>query len=70
MPGIVDAGKMVIRVYADVKNLRSIYNGTNDIPQINDLEEFLRGFNMADPLCDFVDAGCGKECSRAKLHGT
>jgi hypothetical protein len=34
-----------------------------------ELDLFARDFNMGHPLCDFVDAGNGKECADAKLKG-
>lgn len=42
--------------------------GIVDKPE--DFARFVRDFNMGDPLCYFVDAGLGKECSDDKLRGT
>jgi hypothetical protein len=30
---------------------------------------FVRGFNMGHPMCDFIDAGDGKEGADSKLKG-
>ena len=31
------------------------------------LDEFIRGFSIGDIMCDYVDAGNGKECSDVKV---
>ena len=69
IPGAVGSLKIVIRLYADILGLHRLYNGSGNVLQIVGLEEFIRGFNMADPLCDFVDAGTGKGCTNIKLNG-
>jgi hypothetical protein len=33
------------------------------------LDPFIRGFNMENVLCDFVNAGNGKECADVKIQG-
>lgn len=61
--------QVVVRVYANLKGLAKVYTDTGitlpDSP--TSIEEFVRGFNMLDPLCDFVDAGNGKECADEKV---
>ncbi|KAL8393864.1 hypothetical protein RB599_006082 [Gaeumannomyces hyphopodioides] len=62
--------QVVVRVYANLKGLAKIYNDTGIIPPGSpptSVDEFVRGFNMLDPLCDFVDAGNGKECADEKV---
>ena len=59
----------VIRVYANIKGLGKAYRDANVLEQPSDIEHFVRGFNMGDPLSDFIDAGSGKECSDEKIRG-
>ena len=58
--------QVVIRVYANVKGLAKTYKEMEIMPKF---DEFIRGFNMGDALCDFIDAGNGKECSDEKVKG-
>lgn len=58
-----------IRVYANVSGLSKTYRDTNIAPVDGTLEAFIQGFNMENGLCDFVDAGNGKECSDMKIRG-
>ncbi|KAL6230452.1 hypothetical protein BDW75DRAFT_234379 [Aspergillus navahoensis] len=46
-----------IRVYANVAGLTKVYRETNILRPDQDLSAFIRGFNMENPLCDFIDAG-------------
>lgn len=39
------------------------------MPDSTSFEDFVRGFNTVHPMCDFVDAGCGKECADEKIKG-
>lgn len=59
-----------IRVYANKKGLASAYSHNKIIGNADDFDMFVRGFNMGHPMCDFVDAGDGKECADSKLKGT
>ncbi|KAK1624355.1 hypothetical protein BDP81DRAFT_437487 [Colletotrichum phormii] len=56
-----------VRVYANVKGLAKTYTEAGIIPHPSVLDEFIRGFNMKNRMCDFVDAGNGKECADEKL---
>lgn len=56
-----------IRVYANKKGLASAYSHNKIIGNADDFDMFVRGFNMGHPMCDFVDAGDGKECADSKL---
>ncbi|KAL4993645.1 hypothetical protein BDV10DRAFT_199437 [Aspergillus recurvatus] len=46
-----------IRVCASVAGLTKIYRETGILRPEQDLSAFIRGFNMENPLCDFIDAG-------------
>lgn len=61
--------KVVVRVYANLRGLAKAYVDTGVLGDRDDLEQFVRGFNMGDQLCDFVDAGNGKECADEKVKG-
>lgn len=39
------------------------------MPDSASFEDFVRGFNTVHPMCDFIDAGCGKECADEKIKG-
>ena len=58
--------QVAIRVYANVKGLAKTYE---DMEILSSLDEFIRGFNMGDVMCDYIDAGNGKECSDEKVKG-
>jgi glutaredoxin-related protein len=58
-----------IQVYANVTGLAKLYADTSIVGSADHLREFIRGFNMEDTLCEFVDAGNGKECSDVKIKG-
>lgn len=60
---------IVIRVYANMKGLGKIYYDAKILEQREQFDRFARAFNMGHPLCDFVDAGNGKECSDDKIRG-
>ncbi|KAI9923969.1 hypothetical protein MW887_007427 [Aspergillus wentii] len=57
-----------IRVYANVNGLGKTYRNAGIISDEETLVSFIQGFNMENGLCDFVDAGGGKECSDVKLR--
>lgn len=60
--------EIVIRVNANVNDLaRKYYANLCLLRQTSDSLAFIRGFNMGHVLCDFIDAGDGKECAGAKL---
>ena len=60
--------QVLIRVYANMKGLAKTYKEMEIVPEVT-FEDFVRGFNMADPLCDYIDAGDGKECADVKVNG-
>lgn len=58
-----------IWVYANVTGLAKTYRDAGIVSSEDVLRSFIQGFNMENPLCDFVDAGNGKECSDMKIRG-
>ncbi|KAL4982433.1 hypothetical protein BDW68DRAFT_192148 [Aspergillus falconensis] len=50
-----------IRVFANVAGLTKVYRETSILRPDQDLSAFIRGFNMENPLCDFIDAGLFSE---------
>jgi hypothetical protein len=52
-----------------VQGLTKAYRDADILRENQDLGAFIQGFNMERTLCDFVDAGNGKECADAKLQG-
>lgn len=60
---------IIVRVYANFKDLGRVYKNVEILPQASDLELFVRGFNKGHPLADCVDIGQGKECSDEKIRG-
>ncbi|KAL3441081.1 hypothetical protein BJX65DRAFT_289306 [Aspergillus insuetus] len=68
-PGASPATSYNIRVFANVLGLTKLYRETNLLRPGEDLSNFIRGFNMESPLCDFIDAGDGKECADVKIKG-
>lgn len=52
-----------------MKGLGKVYVDAKILEQREPFERFARAFNMSHPLCDFIDAGNGKECSDNKIRG-
>ncbi|KAL9102458.1 MAG: hypothetical protein Q9163_002388 [Psora crenata] len=69
VPDIQQNFDVVVYMYANVRGLAKAYGDAKVIQQRDDLERFIRGFNMAHALVNLIDAGNGKECSDAKLRG-
>ncbi|KAK1978457.1 hypothetical protein LZ30DRAFT_728836 [Colletotrichum cereale] len=61
--------QFVVRVFANLKGLAKTYTELGTILDPSVLYEFVRGFNMTNPMCEFVDAGNGKECADEKMKG-
>lgn len=70
IPNLRNDVEVSIRVYANMKGISKLYCDANILDQREQFERFARAFNMSHPLCDFVDAGSGKECSDDKIRGT
>ncbi|KAF4994272.1 hypothetical protein FGRMN_5910 [Fusarium graminum] len=62
--------QVVVRIYANLKNLSKVYQSSGILANSEKMGEFIRGFNMGDPLCDYVDAGNGKECADEKVKAS
>ncbi|WKT53588.1 hypothetical protein QSH57_004150 [Fusarium oxysporum f. sp. vasinfectum] len=62
--------QVIVRVYANLKGLAKTYKDTSILPAPDSLEAFVSGFNMGDTLCDYVDAGNGKECADEKVKAS
>lgn len=61
--------RVVIRVYANLKGVAKAYCDAQVLERQSDLGPFINGFNKEDSLCDFVNAGDGKECADEKMKG-
>ena len=61
--------QVVFHVYANVEGLAKTYKEMEILPDSASLNEFIRGFNMGDVMCNYVDAGDGKECADEKVKG-
>ncbi len=59
---------MIVRVYANVKGLAKAYRESEILSETT-FVDFVRGFNMGNTMCDYIDAGNGKECSDEKVKG-
>ncbi|PYH80430.1 hypothetical protein BO82DRAFT_110901 [Aspergillus uvarum CBS 121591] len=57
-------------VYANLPGLEKVYREARVLSSSETLDPFVRGFNMEDSQCDFIDAGNGKECSDVKIRAT
>lgn len=68
-PSVPHHQQIIIRIYANLKGLAKTYTEMGLLPDPRVLEEFVRGFNMRDAMCDFTDAGNGKECTDEKMKG-
>ncbi|RAK80971.1 uncharacterized protein BO72DRAFT_370106 [Aspergillus fijiensis CBS 313.89] len=57
-------------IYANLPGLEKAYREAKVLSSTETLDPFVRGFNMEDSQCDFIDAGNGKECSDVKIRAT
>jgi hypothetical protein len=57
-----------VRVYANMEGLAKTYKEMEVLSEAT-FDDFVRGFNMGDRLCDYIDAGNGKECADVKVNG-
>ncbi|KAH7303523.1 hypothetical protein B0I35DRAFT_446544 [Stachybotrys elegans] len=69
VPAVAPHLQVVIRVYASVRGLAKTYK-EREILSESVFTEFIRGFNMGNATCDYIDAGDGKECSDKKVEAT
>jgi hypothetical protein len=68
LPNLNDV-EVLVRAYANVEGLKRTYVDNKILEEGAKFDSFVRGFNMGYPLCDYIDAGNGKECSDDKLRG-
>ncbi|KAB5515142.1 hypothetical protein GE09DRAFT_586324 [Coniochaeta sp. 2T2.1] len=59
---------VIIRVYANVRGLSKTYKEHGILSELK-FDEFIRGFNIVYPMCDYIDAGNGKDCADVKVKG-
>ena len=65
----VDNTKIVVRAYADVKNLQATCVKHGKMKMGSSLRLFAQSFNQRQGLFDFVDIGAGKEEADNKIRG-
>ncbi len=62
--------EFVVQIYGNLKGLTKACCDAGIIHQREDLDRFIRGFNMNNALFNIIDAGNGKECSDSKIRGS
>ena len=68
MPHIQRDFDVLIHVYSNLRGLTKAYCDAKILQTREDLDRFIRGFNMGLASANIIDAGNGKECSDAKVH--
>ncbi|KAF2633045.1 hypothetical protein BU25DRAFT_487392 [Macroventuria anomochaeta] len=53
--------RVICRIYANVRGLGDVLVRTGTIKEIEDFEDFVRGFTRAKTMFDFIDVGAGKD---------
>lgn len=61
--------QVIVRIYANMQGLAKTYEEMGILTHSAMFQDFVRGFNMGDTMCDYIDAGNGKECSDEKVKG-
>jgi len=61
--------RVIVRIYADIKSLSDLLVKAKIIDVKSIFEDFVRGFNGAKQLFDFVDAGTSKDAAGDKTIG-
>lgn len=56
-------------MYADVRGLADMLVRLGAIEALKDFDEFVRGFNRAKTMFDFIDVGAGKDRADEKILG-
>ena len=59
---------ILIKIYANINGLTKTYD-EQGIASVDDVAEFLTGFNKVFPLCEFIDAGNAKDGADRKIQG-
>ncbi|EMC98277.1 hypothetical protein BAUCODRAFT_419523 [Baudoinia panamericana UAMH 10762] len=62
--------KVIVRVYANIKDLADVCTKASILTSTVQLEEFARGFTRGKTLFDFVDVGYGKDRADGKVAET
>ena len=68
-PEIPAHTKLVIRVFANISGLAMEYAKQGILSDPGFFIRFVRGFNGANALCDYIDAGSDKEGADTKIKG-
>lgn len=56
-------------MYADVRGHADVLVRLGTIEALEDFDEFVRGFNRAKTMFDFIDVGAGKDRADEKITG-
>ncbi|RMJ12135.1 hypothetical protein CDV36_008211 [Fusarium kuroshium] len=59
--------EIITHIYANLRGLGVTYESSGVVSNIIDWYAFVSGFNMVDPMFDYLDAGNGKECADYKI---
>ncbi|RSM05275.1 hypothetical protein CDV31_009673 [Fusarium ambrosium] len=59
--------EIITHIYANMRGLGVTYESSGVVSNIMDWYAFVSGFNMVDPMFDYLDAGNGKECADYKI---
>ncbi|KAL2680510.1 hypothetical protein Neosp_008112 [[Neocosmospora] mangrovei] len=59
--------EIITHIYANMRGLGTTYEGNGVVSSLLDWYAFVSGFNMVDPMFDYLDAGSGKECADYKI---
>lgn len=59
--------EIITHIYANMRGLGITYEGNGVVSNLPDWYAFVSGFNMVDPMFDYLDAGSGKECADYKI---
>ncbi|EEU42696.1 uncharacterized protein NECHADRAFT_84191 [Fusarium vanettenii 77-13-4] len=58
---------IITHIYANMRGLGATYEGNGVVSSLLDWYAFVSGFNIVDPMFDYLDAGSGKECADYKI---
>lgn len=61
--------RIVVKVYANLRGLGHTYVNQGILGRLEDLADFVTGFNKVNEGTDFIDAGNAKEGADRKLRG-
>lgn len=69
IPETPDEVQVVVRVYANVRSITDACVKAAIITHPSQMDEFILGFNSANPLFDFIDVGTAKNAVDGKVVG-